>query len=110
MQREYRLRKRKDFGQVYRRGRSQANRQLVLYHQKGRGIRIGISVSKKLGNAVCRNRIKRRLREAIRPRIPSLKPGRYIIVARASANKADFHALDAAFVHIAKRAGCLLEE
>jgi ribonuclease P protein component len=59
-----------DFDRVYRDGRSQANRYLVLYafprveQQASDGVRLGISVSRKVGGAVERNAVKRALREA----------------------------------------------
>lgn len=60
---------------------------MVLVHAKGKPneLKIGFSVSKKLGNAVARNKIKRRLREAVTPLISDLKTGRkLIIIARPS--------------------------
>ncbi|MCL2170821.1 MAG: ribonuclease P protein component [Defluviitaleaceae bacterium] len=80
------LRKNRDFSQVYGRGRSFANRQLVLYALPN-GLeksRIGISVSKKIGNAVVRNRAKRLVKEACRhiaPKIP--KSHDLVFIARA---------------------------
>lgn len=55
-------------------------------------IRVGYTVTKKLGNAIIRNRIKRRLREAARKTIPThAKPGRnYVFIARHKALKCDF--------------------
>ncbi len=110
MQSEYRLRKRKDFAQVYRRGKSFANRQLILYHQSGRGLKVGISISKKHGNAVLRNRLKRRLRECLRPLLKGLKAGRYILIAREGAGEMDFAALAFSLSHVIRRAGCLKGE
>lgn len=63
------LKKNKEFKKVYENGKSYATRNLVIYclnYEKGKKNRYGLSVSKKIGNAVVRNRLKRRLREIIR--------------------------------------------
>ena len=60
---------------------------------KGRGMKVGFSVSKKVGNAVVRNKVKRRLRECFRPHLGDVKPGLYVVVARPSAAKATFQSL-----------------
>ena len=93
MERQYRLQKNSAFQYVYRRGHSVACRDLVMLHARGRGLKVGFSVSKKVGNAVVRNRIRRRLRECFRPYLGDVKPGLYIIVARPSAAKATFQSL-----------------
>ncbi|CCU79883.1 Ribonuclease P protein component [Halanaerobium saccharolyticum subsp. saccharolyticum DSM 6643] len=63
------LKKNKEFKKVYENGKSYATRNLVIYclnYEKGKKNRYGLSVSKKIGNAVVRNKLKRRLREIIR--------------------------------------------
>jgi len=63
------LKKNKEFKKVYENGKSYATRNLVIYclnYEKGKKNRYGLSVSTKIGNAVVRNKLKRRLREIIR--------------------------------------------
>jgi len=93
MERRYRLKKNKAFQYVYHRGRSAACRNLVLLLAPGRELKVGFSVSKKTGNAVTRNRIKRRLRECFRPLLGDVKTGLYVFVARPSAAEAAFDEL-----------------
>jgi ribonuclease P protein component len=84
-----RLSRSAEFERVYRRGRSTANRWLVLYAFPRGGDdepRLGLSVSRRLGGAVERNRVKRLLREAFRAQAHSAPPGRdFVIVARPDA-------------------------
>jgi ribonuclease P protein component len=78
-----RLSRSADFERVYRQGRSQANRYLVLYTFPRGGDdepRLGLSVSRKVGGAVDRNRVKRLLREAFAARREGLPPGHDVVV------------------------------
>ena len=109
MQRNYRLRKNKQFAYVYRRGKSVACKELVLLHAKGQGLKVGFSVSKKVGNAVTRNLIKRRLKECFRKRMDSVKPGLYVIVARPVAAQATFSALDSGLYYLLKKQSLISE-
>ncbi|GJM75962.1 hypothetical protein HMSSN036_81780 [Paenibacillus macerans] len=69
MHKKLRLRNRADFNRIYRFGKSFANRQLVVYWSNKPDIerfRLGVSASKKIGNAVVRNRMRRLLKEIVR--------------------------------------------
>ena len=86
---------------------------LVLYARKNRSEtnRIGITVSKKLGKAHIRNRIRRRLREIYRLNEEKFLPGwDIVLVGRGKALDADFTAMMSNFLSLAKKAGILAEE
>ena len=110
MQRNYRLRKNKQFQYVYHRDKSCAFREVVVLYIRASKMQVGFSVSRKVGNSVMRNRVKRRLREQFRPLIPRLKRGYYVVVARESAARADSAALCAALTGALKRQKLLAEE
>ena len=109
MERQYRLQKNRAFQYVYRRGHSVACRDLVMLAARGRELKVGFSVSKKVGNAVTRNRVKRRLRECFRPCLGDVKPGLYIIVARPSAAEATFQSLKRDVRYLLKKQNALKE-
>jgi ribonuclease P protein component len=110
MHRDQRLRRRKDFAAAYRKGRVQGNRLLVIRINPNEGdiTRFGFVAGKVVGNAVVRNRIKRRLREAARSL--ETEPGLDIVIgARKAAAEADFHALRNALASLLERGGALAE-
>ncbi len=87
----------RDYSYVYRRGISKADRNLVLYAAKKNteDHRMGISVSKKVGNSVIRHQIKRRVKEIARLHDDSFPVGyEYVVIARNAAARADYHALE----------------
>ena len=87
-----------------------ANSFLVLYARKNRSAtnRVGVTVSKKLGCAVVRNRVRRRLREVYRLNEERFAPGwDIVIVARTRCVGADFGKLTQAFLSLAEKAGIL---
>lgn len=82
LKQENRLKKRKDFAYIYRRGRSFASRRVAINYAKSRNmdeLLVGFSVSKKIGNAVVRNRVKRKMREIVRQNLHSIPCGYRII-------------------------------
>lgn len=92
-----RLRSPSDFRQVYGRGVSAAGDCLVIYvWLSGRpGQRLGISVNRRVGQAVTRNLVKRRLREVFRSLADLVSAGAdVVIVARTAAAKADYHKME----------------
>ena len=88
MNRRHRLSRSRDFDAVYRKGRSVSTRFLVLYafpreEDAGGDARLGLAVSRKLGGAVERNRLKRRLRAAFEELREGLPAGHdYVLIAR----------------------------
>jgi len=92
MQRQYRLKRRASFAYVYRKGERSAARDLLLLSARSReGLKIGLSVSKKVGNAVTRNRVKRLLREAVKRIEDRIDTGfMYIIIAHPSITALDY--------------------
>ena len=88
----------------------QANSIMVLYARKNRTgtNRVGITVSKRLGHAVVRNRVRRRLREVYRLNEERFLPGwDIVVVARSRCISADFQKLTEAYLSLAEKAGIL---
>ncbi|MHA6260984.1 ribonuclease P protein component [Sporosarcina sp. CAU 1771] len=111
MNKRQRIKKNEEFQRVFKNGKSFANRQFVVYCYNKKGqeeFRIGLSVSKKIGNAVTRNRIKRYLRQAFLELKDELKNDMdYVIIARHQAAKIDFHESKKSLQHILRIARVL---
>ena len=97
------LKKNRDFQSVYRKGKPYGNKYLVMYllaNDLGRN-RVGISVSKKVGNSIVRHHITRLLREIFRLNNSRIKTGlNIIVVARVAAKKSDYKDLEGAYLHL----------
>lgn len=110
MKRRYRIRKNERIQEIRRKGRAYSNSILVLCALPN-GLdysRFGFSVSNRLGKAVERNRIRRRLREAVRLRMSTIEPGwDLVFIARQPIRSADYHQMDAACARLLGRAQLL---
>ena len=111
MRREQRLRRKADFEAVYRRGKAVSNQLLVLRSLSNDmdTTRFGFAVSKVVGGAVTRNRVRRRLREIVSA-LPPQGGLDVVIGARKAAAAAEFDALRRAYTSLARRAGVVPAE
>ena len=106
MQRSESLKKNQDFQKVYRNGTSKGNRYLVMYVLKNQYMknRLGISVSKKVGNSVVRHRVTRLIRESYRLNERSFRQGLdIVVVARPNAKDKSYQEIESALMHLAGR-------
>ncbi|MGI6679464.1 MAG: ribonuclease P protein component [Dehalobacterium sp.] len=106
MKKVYRLKSPKDFRLTYSKGKSLVNPYLVLYYRKNKKdtYRIGFSVSKKVGKAVVRNRVKRKLREICRLNANLFINGYdYIFVVRVRSKDASYQKLEKKVLDLIQR-------
>ena len=97
--------KNKDFQIVYKKGKSNANKYLIMYvlENKKTENRLGISVSKKVGNSIVRHRITRLIRESYRLNSSQFKFGYdIVIIARANAKGKSYKEIESALLHLGK--------
>ena len=97
------LKKNKDFQTVYRQGKSYANKYLVLYIMENQTEknRIGISVSKKVGNSVVRHHLTRLIRESYRLQEECFQRGYdLVVIARQSAKDVTYKEMESALIHL----------
>jgi len=109
----YRLRRSRDFARVRRAGRSSGTALLVLYVLSTRTpeLRVGFSVSKRVGQAAVRNRIKRRMREAVRHQLPSVRPGQDLVfIARPASAAASYQQIAESIAILLRRTGAMLQQ
>ncbi|MFZ3172600.1 MAG: ribonuclease P protein component [Carboxydocellales bacterium] len=111
----YTLKKNREFKKVFNGRKSVADRFLVIYILKRKAdnncLRFGFSVSKKIGIAVVRNSVRRKLKEICRLNQDKLEPGvDIIIIARAPVLKLKFEGLQCSFLALARRAKLIKKE
>lgn len=100
------IKKNRDFLTIYRTGKSYANKYLVMYlapAQEGQAGRLGISVSKKVGNSVVRHRVKRLIKESYRLNENRFRTGcDIVVVARKDAKGRNYSEIESALLHLAR--------
>ena len=110
MEKRYKLRKNMEFKKVYSGGKNFWNRNLILYIRKNKleESRFGVTITKKIGNAVVRNKIKRRIREIYRLNMYRIKDG-YDLIFIPKKNVVDisYKELESALIHILKLSNML---
>jgi ribonuclease P protein component len=104
MKKAFRVKDNKEFQLIFKKGKSFANRQLVIYYMKKtdqQHFRIGLSVGKKIGNAVVRNQIKRYLRQAFHELEDRVLPMYdIIIIARQPTKDMEFSEIKKSLIHL----------
>lgn len=103
MRKSFRVKSEKDFGNVFHSGQSTANRQFVVYKLKKEQahFRIGISVGKKIGNAVMRNAVKRKIRQSVTELKPQIESNYdFIVIARKPAAEMTTAEVKKSLIHV----------
>ena len=99
------LKKHKDFQHVYKKGSSYANKYLVMYvlENQTEGNRLGISVSKKVGNSIVRHRLTRLIRESYRLQEDRFRCGiDIVVIARIGAKDRTYKDIESALLHLGR--------
>ena len=105
MKKRFRVKKEKDFNAIFKEGKSFANRKFVIYRLENneQHFRVGLSVSKKLGNAVMRNRIKRRIRHIlIEHKNQLVENVDFVVIARKGVEILDYAEMEKNLLHVLK--------
>ena len=114
MRKSYRVKKEAEFQRVFTQGKSCANRQFVVYMiEKPEQVhfRVGISVGKKIGNAVARNWVKRRIRQSLTELKPQLKQDcDFIVIARPGVAWMEMAEVKDHLIHVLRLANVLVYE
>ena len=105
MKKRFRVKKEKDFSAIFNKGESFANRKFVIYRLENNDqhFRVGLSVSKKLGNAVMRNQIKRRIRHIlIEHKNQLVENVDFVVIARKGVEILDYAEMEKNLLHVLK--------
>ena len=112
LEKRFRLKKRKSFAYIHRKGKHVGNEVLsmsfVFARMKDSPLKIGFSTSKKVGNSVVRHRAQRLMRHAVRELLPKIKVNHSIIfVAKEGIHKRHFTEIVAGMENVLRRAGLI---
>ena len=105
MKKRFRVKKEKDFNAIFKEGKSFANRKFVIYRLENneQHFRVGLSVSKKLGNAVMRNQIKRRIRHIlIEHKNQLVENVDFVVIARKGVEILEYAEMGKNLLHVLK--------
>ncbi|MBX5325959.1 ribonuclease P protein component [Streptococcus cristatus] len=105
MKKSFRVKREKDFKAIFKDGTSFANRKFVVYQlgNQQNHFRVGLSVSKKLGNAVTRNQIKRRIRHILQSIKGSLvEHVDFVVIARKGVETLEYAEMEKNLLHVLK--------
>ncbi len=108
---QHRLTRSRDFTRIRRFGRSSGSRLVALYvlPVSTPDIRVGFSVSKRVGKATVRNHVKRMMREAVRHKLGEIRPGRDLVfIARPASAEASYEQIADAVVQVLQRTNVLV--
>ena len=107
MRKSFRVKKEKDFDAIFKKGASVANRKFVIYRLENneKHFRVGLSVSKKLGNAVTRNQIKRRIRHVLIQNSHQIVENvDFVVIARKGVEVLEYAEIEKNLLHVLKLA------
>ena len=111
MKKENRLKKRKEFAYIFKKGQSVTSKYVVLVFtsSKLKNFKVGFSAGKKVGKAVYRNKVKRRIKEAVFSYRNNLKSGyNYIFVAKPNSTEATYQDIKSCVEYLLKNANLLV--
>ena len=112
LRKSFRVKKEKDFNAIFQEGKSVANRKFVVYRLENseQHFRVGLSVSKKLGNAVTRNQIKRRIRHVlITHKDQIIENLDFVVIARKGVEEMNYTELEKNLLHVLRLANIYQE-
>ncbi len=106
MRKSYRVKRERDFNDIFTKGNHVANRRFVVYWlaKEQPHFRVGLSVSKKLGNAVTRNKIKRKIRHVLIEHQEQLVTNDFVVIARKGVEELNYQEIKKNLLHVLKLA------